>query len=360
MEARYSSRVTVRKPFAIAGIIAPCVILLSLLENVQTAARLSAFGSKHNWLVGMADSLGTWSAVAAMTPLVYLLARRFPIARPRLARHLALHGLASLVFALLASTCSAAVLVSSRNLAFTFMFVKVASFYSIFFAVVYWAVVGAAHARESRREARARELASAQLQETLTRERLEVLRGKLNPHFLFNTLNAISTMALQRDHEGVVESLGLVGEMLRVTLDDALPQEIPLSRELAFTEKYLAVQHLRFGDRLQIERDIDDATHDALVPSLLLQPLVENAIQHGVAAIPGAGRVRIDAHAEDGLLRIRVSDSGPGFAAVPRNGIGLASTRERLAALYGDAARVDIGNAEGGGATVTITLPRRA
>ena len=351
---------TVRKAFAIAGIIAPCVILLSLFENVQTATRMSSFGRQHDWSIGMADSLGTWSAIGALTPLVFLLARRFPIQRTRLARNVVIHGAAALVFGLVASFISATVLALPRALPLTFMMMKVATFYSIFFSVVYCAIVGVAHAVEYRRESQTRALATAQLQEKLTRERLEVLRGKLNPHFLFNTLNAISTMALQRDHEAVTQSLGLVGEMLRVTLDDSLPQEIPLARELAFTEKYLAVQHLRFGDRLQIERDIDDATRGSLVPSLLLQPLVENAIQHGVAAIPGTGRVRIDAHADDGLLRIRVSDSGPGFAAAPGNGIGLASTRERLAALYGDAARVDIGNAEGGGATVTITLPRRA
>jgi two-component system, LytTR family, sensor kinase len=338
----------VRRSLRAATIVIACATLFALLENIQNAVRLSTFGQPYDWALGLREGFTTWIGVAALTPLVLALARRFPIERRRLPRRLLLHLGASLAFGVAGSLiATTSAWIARDGLSFPLVLTKIATWYTLFFAAVYWGVIAAGHA-----------LTAAQLREQLTRERLEVLRGKLNPHFLFNTLNAISTMALQRDHEGVAQSLGLVGDLLRVSLDDTLPQEVPLARELEFTDKYLAVQRLRFGDRLAIERDVDPRALEALVPSMLLQPLVENAVVHGVAATPGPGSVRISAAADDGWLHIAVADSGPGFAGEVRNGIGLAGTRERLATLYGGKATIDIGAAEGGGAMVTICIPR--
>ena len=333
----------VRKPFVLVAIAIASAAGLAALETSQTWARFRSFGNEFDWLKGFRETLTVWLAVVALAPAVFAMARRYRIQR---GRNVLRHVLAALVFAFTASLVAGTVIALQHpELRFLFIVGKVTMFSTIYYFILYWAIVGLAHM-----------LAAAQLEERLTRERLEVLRTKLNPHFLFNTLNAISTMSLQRDHQGVVQALALVSDLLRVSLDDSLPQEIPLRRELELTDKYLEVQRLRFGERLRVERDIDPATAGVLVPSMLLQPIVENAIVHGVAAVPGEGMVRLSAHREGDLLRIVVADSGPGFQG-DRKGIGLANTRERLAGLYGDRASLDVENAAG--AVVSVTIPAR-
>lgn len=350
---RYSSAVRVRRPLALAGAIAFCVILLAAFEAAQNAIRAYALGMSYNLARGIAESVGAWAVLGSLAPLGIFLARRYRIARGRLG-HVAVHAFGAVVFSFAAVTLiSALIRMRIPSLSYFFLFVKTATFFWLYYFVVYWAIVGGAHAVSYYREAQARQLA-------FTRERLELLRGKLNPHFLFNSLNAISTMALQRDHDGVERSIGLIGEILRTTLDDAMPQEIPLARELELADKYLALERVRFGDRLRIERAVDPATLDALVPSMLLQPLLENAVIHGVGSKPGAGWVRIESVLEDGHLRIAVADSGSGFGATPRNGIGLTNTRERLQTLYGNAQRLELGSVADGGAEVRIVLPARS
>jgi hypothetical protein len=191
---------------------------------------------------------------------------------------------------------------------------------------MYWAIVASYYSFHYYHLAHERELAASQLHATLTESRLETLRAQLNPHFLFNTLNAISVLAMQGEHGAVVRTIARLGDLLRVSLDSQLPQRVPLQSELEFLDGYLDIQRVRFVDRLAIERDIAPDTLGALVPSLLLQPLVENAI------------VR------------------PPFL-LARNGIGLANTRERLAQLYGEHHRIDCGAGANGGAVVVVTIP---
>lgn len=335
-----------RKPFLIAALAVGSAVLLAMLEATQTWARMRSFGQSFDWFGGFGRTFVVWIAVVAISAPAFLFARRYRLDRAgRVLPHLA----AALGFALVAAFVSGSIVaLQNTGLGFFFMVGKAVTFSTIYYFILYWTIAGAALALELHRDAQARRLA-------FSRQRLEVLRAKLNPHFLFNTLNAISTMSLQRDHEAVVQSLALVADLLRVSLDDSLPQEIPLRRELELTDKYLAVQRLRFGERLQVERDVDPRAAEALVPSMLLQPIVENAIVHGLGAVPGAGVVRIRARQEGHRLRIVVSDSGPGFRG-ERTGIGLANTRERLAALYGEAASLDIANDHG--AVVTVVIPQ--
>jgi sensor histidine kinase YesM len=233
--------------------------------------------------------------------------------------------------------------------------------------MMYAAIVGASHAMRFHREARARELAASQLEASLTEARLVALRGQLNPHFLFNTLNAISTMALKGEHENVVRTLGYLGELLRVSLDDDLPQEVPRGDELEFLERYLDIQRSRFGDRLTIRQEVAPDAIEALVPSMILQPFVENAVTHGIAETPGPGEISIRAARRGGSLVIEVADSGPGPAASAfdrprrggRSGVGLANTRARLVQLYGDAHTLTLGSAGGRGACASVTIPYR-
>jgi sensor histidine kinase YesM len=184
------------------------------------------------------------------------------------------------------------------------------------------------------------------------------LRAQLNPHFLFNTLNAISVLAMKGDGAGVVHTLSLLSDLLRLTID-GLPQEVSLAQELELTDRYLEIQRVRFPDRLVVDREIDPDIEDALVPSLVLQPIIENAVLHGIARQAQGGRIILRARRIDASLELQVCDTGPGFEAGRlREGIGLSNTRARLEQLYGSAQQLTCRNRDGG-ACVSIVLPFR-
>jgi sensor histidine kinase YesM len=211
-----------------------------------------------------------------------------------------------------------------------------------------------------------RALVSTRLEAQLAEARLEALRAQLNPHFLFNALNATSVMAMSGERESVGRMLGAIADLLRVALDKKLPQEVPLARELVMVDSYIAIQTARFFDRLTVRKEIDPEALAGLVPSMLLQPLVENAVEHGVASRPGAGSVSIHARREAEILRIEVRDDGPGFGSHPGpgrvesgNGIGLGNTRARLEHLYGSGHQLTTGNLQSGGAFVAVSVPWR-
>jgi sensor histidine kinase YesM len=166
-------------------------------------------------------------------------------------------------------------------------------------------------------------------------------------------------MALKREHDNVVATLGYLSELLRVSLDDRLPQEVALANELELLERYLEIQRIRFGERLVVRQEIAGDTLGALVPIMVLQPLAENAIVHGITPVPGPGELRLKAERQDGELVLEVSDSGRGFDAEHGTGIGLTNTRARLAQLYGDRATLTVGASPSGGARVTVAIPFR-
>jgi hypothetical protein len=195
--------------------------------------------------------------------------------------------------------------------------------------------------------------------------RLGALRYQLNPHFLFNSLNAVVTLMEEQDVTAATEMLVQISELLRTSLDDGLRLEVPLFQEMIFTERYLAIEQVRLGERLRVDVEIQPETRHAVVPSLLLQPLVENAVRHGVAPAVKAGTVAIRSELRDARLRLVISNTGMrgGNAAAPRsrasNGIGLANTIERLRGLYGDNHSLVLRWPEEGGCEVTIELPLR-
>jgi sensor histidine kinase YesM len=214
--------------------------------------------------------------------------------------------------------------------------------------LAYWASVGVIHAIEYYRESRERELEA-------TRLALENLRAQLQPHFLFNTLQSISTL-IHRDQPAADRMLTDLSELLRLSLRTTASQEVPLRDELGFLDRYLDIMRVRFGDRLVITVDADPDVREALVPSLVLQPIVENAITHGMADRPDIGHVTVRARRNAGSLFLEVSDDGPGMTVgTPTNGIGLANTRERIARLYGEPAHVE--TQVNGGFTVRIRIP---
>lgn len=194
--------------------------------------------------------------------------------------------------------------------------------------------------------------------------RLSALRYQLNPHFLFNSLNAVSTLVLEGKSMEASRMLAQISEFLRSTLDTQVAIEVPLSQEIALTAEYLAIEQTRLGDRLQVRWNISPETLDALVPSLLLQPLIENAVRHGIAPLVVGGAVAIHSELRDSRLRITVRNSGAPNgqeAHVPRNrnGIGLANSAERLRALYGSDHTLALRTPVEGGCEVTIEIPHR-
>jgi two-component system LytT family sensor kinase len=203
---------------------------------------------------------------------------------------------------------------------------------------------------------RERELAASQLQGQLARAQLQALRMQLNPHFLFNALNSISMLVRGGRNPEAVRMLAGLGDLLRGVLEEDRPSEVPLRDELQFLERYLEIEQIRAG-RLKVTMHVAPETMDARVPNLILQPIVENAIRHGIARSSTASLVEIGARRENGSLLLSVRDDGPGMAEDGREGVGLRNTRARLAGMYGDAQALELANAEEGGARVTIRLP---
>jgi signal transduction histidine kinase len=220
----------------------------------------------------------------------------------------------------------------------------------------YWLILGIQAAFLYQRLYRDQRVAAARLEGRLIEARLESLRLQLHPHFLFNTLNAISAF-VESHPERARRMIARLGELLRRTLDGGTTAELPLSQELDLLAPYIEIQRIRFGDRLSIELDVSGDTAGALIPTLMLQPLVENAVEHGVKRRLDGARVRLTAERAGDCLRLEIADNGPGPAAGGGQGVGLANTRARLAGLYGDAHRFELKAVETGGTVVTIELP---
>jgi LytS/YehU family sensor histidine kinase len=231
-----------------------------------------------------------------------------------------------------------------------------------FGVAVYFAVLGAERAAAYFVEARERETQAARLTAQLAEARLGALRMQLRPHFLFNSLNAITVVVRDQDTRTATRMLEQLGEVLHQVMRADRPQEVSLAEELDFLRRILELEQIRFSDRLHPEFDLDPALLGAAVPDFILQPLVENALRHGLAARTAATLLRIEARREGEQLVLTVTDDGPGpseVAAERREGVGLANTRERLATLYGGAASLTLEATAGGGARATIRIPWR-
>jgi signal transduction histidine kinase len=234
--------------------------------------------------------------------------------------------------------------------------------------ILYCGVLAAGFARDYflRFRARERETArlqaeTAQLQTQLAEARLSALNAQLNPHFLFNTLHAISSL-VERDPRGVRRMIARLSELLRYTLDGGAEHEVMLGQEIAFLERYLEIMQIRFQGQLEIDVQIGNDARNALVPNLILQPLVENAVKHGVDKVSGTGKIRILARRESDRLVLSVSDNGPGpqkIARLDEAGVGLANIRQRLEQLYGSAQSLTLAEAPSGGTMAQIVMPFR-
>lgn len=344
------------------GIIYACWMLFALFFTSQSYLFQISAGRPISW----GNILGSWLLCAhcwaLLTPLMLGLARRFPFQRRNWGRTLAIHLAAAVFFA--AFSLLVYVLVyplllvkngsqfSSLNL---YRQLLVNDFHSGL--IIYSVLLGIHHMLAYYRKYRERELAAAQLETRLARAQLDALKMQLHPHFLFNTLNTISVLMLE-DVETANRMLVRLSDLLRITLEKESAHEVTLKEELEFLESYLEIEQMRFQDRLTVKVNVEPLTLDALLPNLILQPLVENAIRHGIAPRAAAGSVEIRAEQVQSRLKIAVRDDGPGLrGANGRKGIGLANTRTRLKQMYGDDHDFKIENNHEGGVTVAIEIP---
>ncbi|HEX8691853.1 MAG TPA: sensor histidine kinase [Longimicrobium sp.] len=305
---------------------------------------------------------------AALTLGVFHLAERFPWERRRWPAWTAIHSLGALAFGAAAVSVVFPFhqyLAPDPTLRWTDAFLSSLHWHFL----LYWFVLGVALAlayaervRERERDAARLRLAASRLEAEYARARLGALRMQMQPHFLFNTLNAISEL-IHQDPRLASRTIAQLQDLLRLTLEGSGAQEVPLERELSVLDRYLAIQRTRFGDRLDVRMEVAPETRRALVPGLLLQPLVENALKYGVPGGRREQRVTVTARVEGSRLIVEVRDNGPGVAANhrrPGSGVGLNNIRARLEHLYGADARLELEDAEGGeGAVARVVLPLR-
>jgi signal transduction histidine kinase len=318
--------------------------------------------------VKLGETLAAWLICAylwfGLTPFVLYLARRFPLERRRWLVNLLFHLGASAAFALL--QLGAYVLVASavgldigkRPFFEAYRTIFVGDFH--FDLLTYWALIGLSHALDYYRKYRERELRAAQLETRLAQAELDALRMQLHPHFLFNTLNSISVL-MAEDVKQARRMLTRLSDLLRASLENKGTHEVTLKEELEFLESYLEIEQTRFQDRLTVRMEVDPKALDARVPNLILQPLVENAIRHGIAPRAAAGLIEIRAQRLNGMVQLEVRDNGAGLnGARPESlmkGIGLSNTRARLEQLYGASHRFELQDEDGHGLTVKIAIP---
>lgn len=314
-------------------------------------------------LGGWAVSLAHWMPWAIWSWVVFALCDRVPIERTQWKRAIAVH----VPLSLLTSALMIGVLVAvdhalglirpDRSLESQFV-IHLRS-YAEFEVILYWAVVGAHTALRFHAQWSAELVARSQLEADLTEATLSALKSQLNPHFLFNALNSVMTL-IGRDREAAQRMLVRLSELLRYTLAASDAQEVPLQREVELVERYLDIERIRFGDRLTVAMSIDPGAREVAVPALVLQPLVENAIIHGLSAKPGPGWVEVSARLDQGVLRLMVRDDGPGpeqGQSRRGSGIGLGNLRTRLQRLYGAAGSVTLEQDPDGGAIATVVIP---
>ena len=325
--------------------------VFALLCAFQTWLAMILHGHSLPRMIG--HQIAVWYVWVLMTPAVFSLARRAPIF-PLRTRNVLLHVLMMLVTSTLHTFAWIELTILIRPFDVMTSPEFGANFRVAVFArlpleiLIYAAILGVAHARDTSDRA-------SQLERSLADARLHALELQIQPHFLFNTLNAISSLVRGRQNDEAIEVIAGLSDLLRYTLDHAGVQRVPLEQEAAILRRYLDIQQVRFSDRLQVTIDVAKDAERAAVPTLILQPLAENALRHGVAQTAGAARIDVKAFREDGQLRIEMFNSGTLHEDAPR-GIGLRNTAERLAQLYPTAHKFELRNAFGG-VLATIAIP---
>lgn len=326
-----------------------------------SSARL---GRPITWGYAVNYALCDWYVFALLSLPVVWLSRRWPIDRGTWRTSAPLHLAGSALFSLAYVVIRTSVEViqewfAGQTILFAAAFqpLLVKSFH--YNLLIYWVILTVCHALDFYQQAQDRELRASELEKHLAEARLQALQMQLNPHFLFNTLHAISAL-MHQDVEAADRMIARLSDLLRYALESTEAQEVPLRKELAFLDRYLEIEQTRFGDRLIVQKQIDPQTLDLNVPNLILQPLLENAIRHGIEPHARKGKIVLTARRETDRLRLEVWDNGAGLHQEhdqANEGVGLSNTRARLEELYGSEYRLELKNAPEGGLVVRVEIP---
>lgn len=322
-----------------------------LLNGTQVVVGMRAQGMHHPWGRLFAVCALSWASWALASPLVLALGRRLPPERfwiTHLAAYLAI-GMADAAWTTMLNVALQPLGPSWPEM--TVVNSVLCFFYSKFHLdlIAYAGVLALGHTIESRQTLAKRE-------EQLTKARLDALRRQLEPHFLFNTLNGIAGLVRGGENKTAVEMIAGLSSLLRRVVEGPAGVETTLAEEMEFVEKYLGIQRMRFAARLQVELNVPAELSGARVPSMILQPMVENAVEHGIGMRREGGSIRISARRSDGILTMSVENDGPALVAI-KEGVGMANTRARLNSLYGNEARFEMRNNPAGLVEATVTVP---
>jgi two-component system LytT family sensor kinase len=334
---------------------------------VSYAAAIGENNSQFGFASALRLNLIAFYLWAILSPLIFRFSRRFPIEpRPLNLRNLLLYFPAVISFAGIHQTIHLAVL-WSINLRWRQQFPALIDCYRAYFGFGFYIdliiaslIVIAVHALHYYQNFRASELVQSSLKTQLAQAQLRAMKMQLHPHFLFNTLHSISSLVLE-DPPKANSMIARLGDFLRLTLENSDQQLISLKEETEFLRCYLEIEQVRFGDRLTVTFQLESQTVSAQVPHLILQPVVENAVQHAIAPRAARGHITIEAKRLNSLLRLEVRDNGPGISSngdlVGMKGVGLSNVRARLDQIYGSDFRFELTNARDGGLTVLIEIP---
>jgi two-component system LytT family sensor kinase len=336
-----------------------------LFEASQSIFMLHAEGKHHGELKLFLVEWAAWLPWALATPLIIGLARRYPVIRPR-ARGVAAHLAALAAVSVTAVAWSAALQVifdpwvHRRPPTFWDTLGTTLVFQALNCLAAYALILTITYLVDSRDKVARQQTEAARLNEALSNAQLAALRRQMEPHFMFNALNSIAGLVRDNRNEAAVGMIVGLSEFLRRATDDSHRAQVTLAEEVEYLQRYVDIQKVRFGERLRVSVDIPSDLLEARTPGLLLQPLVENAIKHGIAKRVAGGTIRVTGVRSEGRLRLGVHDDGPGLPEdwpAKTSGVGLANLRSRLQILYGEAAELLIGPAEDGGVQVLVTLP---
>jgi two-component sensor histidine kinase len=336
-----------------------------LFDATQTVFSMRAEGMHHAWgrlFFSLVFGLLPW---ALATPLVLRLSQRFPPAQLRPWSGWFVHATACACIGIIYSGWIAWLEEALNPWAYSFIppFMELWRnhfYHGLLSCVVFYAAILTVSSLLDSRERIARQrMETAQLSEQLSKVQLRALRQQIEPHFLFNSLNSVAGLVREGKNDDAVSMIAGLSDLLRRVLEDSHRQLVPLAEEMEFLQKYLDIQKARLGDRLQCKMEVGKDLLSAQVPSLILQPMVENAVKHGIAKRVRGGEIRIMAQRHDGLLTLRVYNDGPGLPEgwdETRSGIGMSNVRTRLRGLYGDAFVLDLRN-QNQGVEAKVTVP---
>ena len=338
--------------------------MIATFDATQNVLVMHSEGMHHRWVSLFANLLLAWLPWMAATPLVFYLGAKFPPTRLRPLRTWLVHAAACAAIGLTTAAWSTLLEISldpwpaaSRP---HFFHLWIDKYYNGVLSTIllYAFVLCAQSTLESSKRIARQQAESARLNELLSKAQLSALRQQIEPHFLFNTLNAIAGLVRENRNDDAVNMIVGLSDFLRRVVEDSDRQKVPLAEELEFLRKYVDIQKVRFSDRLQVSVDVSPDALPAQIPALILQPMVENAIKHGIAKRVHGGTIRVSASRSNGTLNLNVYNDGPALSEgeQARPGIGISNVRTRLQGLYGNAFELTMRNRPGG-VEVAVSLP---